>query len=206
MHGIACFAGTRVAVQTFFDHLEAGYTIDGFLEQFPTVKREQVVQLMNPPLPAKALGDAGEELALQLLINRGYRASRLPVNAPTYDLEVSQAGGDFRVSVKVSRTKQHVRLGARSSVDRLGAGNFVFAFLPNAGNDEIRLTNGGYSLLILPADLVRDESLAIHDAYWAARGRPDGSGYSVQISHRHQSVWIRWKRFAFAWNVLPATG
>jgi len=47
MHGTPCFAGTRVAVQTFFDHLEAGYTIDGFLEQFPTVQREQVVRLLG---------------------------------------------------------------------------------------------------------------------------------------------------------------
>jgi uncharacterized protein (DUF433 family) len=47
MHGAACFAGTRVTVQTLFDHLEAGYTIDGFLEQFPTLRREQVLQLME---------------------------------------------------------------------------------------------------------------------------------------------------------------
>ena len=46
MHGTPCFDGTRVAVQTFFDHLEDGYSIDGFLEQFPTVKREQVLQLL----------------------------------------------------------------------------------------------------------------------------------------------------------------
>ncbi len=47
MHGAPCFAGTRVTVQTFFDHLEAGYTLDGFLEQFPTVRREQVVSLLG---------------------------------------------------------------------------------------------------------------------------------------------------------------
>ena len=47
MHGTPCFAGTRVAVQTFFDHLEAGYTVDGFLEQFPTVRREQVTRLLE---------------------------------------------------------------------------------------------------------------------------------------------------------------
>ena len=47
MHGAACFAGTRVTVQTLFDHLEAGYTIDGFLEQFPTVRREQVVAFLE---------------------------------------------------------------------------------------------------------------------------------------------------------------
>lgn len=46
MHGAPCFAGTRVAVQTFFDHLEAGYTLTGFLDQFPTVRREQVAGLI----------------------------------------------------------------------------------------------------------------------------------------------------------------
>ena len=47
MHCAACFADTRVTIQTLFDHLEAGYTIDGFLEQFPTVRREQVAQLLD---------------------------------------------------------------------------------------------------------------------------------------------------------------
>ena len=46
MHGEACFAGTRVTVQTFFDRLESGYTVAGFLEQFPTVRREQVIALL----------------------------------------------------------------------------------------------------------------------------------------------------------------
>ena len=46
MHGTPCFAGTRVAVETFFDHLEAGYTIQGFLAEFPTVRPEQVVGLI----------------------------------------------------------------------------------------------------------------------------------------------------------------
>jgi uncharacterized protein (DUF433 family) len=47
MHGAPCFAGTRVAVQTLFDHLEAGYSMNEFLEQFPTVRREQVVGLLE---------------------------------------------------------------------------------------------------------------------------------------------------------------
>ncbi|MEX0776468.1 MAG: DUF433 domain-containing protein [Phycisphaeraceae bacterium] len=47
MHGTPCFAGTRVAVQSLFDHLEAGYTVDGFLDQFPTVQREQVYELLE---------------------------------------------------------------------------------------------------------------------------------------------------------------
>ena len=47
MHGTPCFAGTRVAVQTLFDHIEVGYTVDGFLEEFPTVRREQVIELLE---------------------------------------------------------------------------------------------------------------------------------------------------------------
>jgi uncharacterized protein (DUF433 family) len=43
MHGTPCFAGTRVAVRTLFDHLEAGYTVEQFLEQFPTVRRDQAL-------------------------------------------------------------------------------------------------------------------------------------------------------------------
>ncbi len=47
MHGTPCFAGTRVAVQSLFDHLESGYTIGEFLEQFPTVRRDQVTGLLE---------------------------------------------------------------------------------------------------------------------------------------------------------------
>lgn len=42
MHGTPCFAGTRVPVKTLFDHLAGNYTVDEFLAQFPTVRREHV--------------------------------------------------------------------------------------------------------------------------------------------------------------------
>ena len=41
MSGTPVFAGTRVPVQTLLDYLKAGDRIDDFLDQFPTVKREQ---------------------------------------------------------------------------------------------------------------------------------------------------------------------
>ena len=47
MHGVPCFAGTRVTIQSLFDHLEAGYDVDEFLDQFPTVRREQVIGLLE---------------------------------------------------------------------------------------------------------------------------------------------------------------
>lgn len=47
MGGTPVFAGTRVPVQTLLDYLEAGDTIDDFLEGFPTVTREQVVAFLE---------------------------------------------------------------------------------------------------------------------------------------------------------------
>ena len=48
MSGQPCFAGTRVTVRTFFDHLDAGYTVPGFLAQFPTVRPEQMAAVLAP--------------------------------------------------------------------------------------------------------------------------------------------------------------
>lgn len=45
--GEAVFAGTRVPVRSLFDHLEAGETIEDFLEGFPGVSREQVIALLE---------------------------------------------------------------------------------------------------------------------------------------------------------------
>ena len=45
--GEAVFAGTRVPVKGLFDHLEAGETIEDFLEGFPGVSREQVIALLE---------------------------------------------------------------------------------------------------------------------------------------------------------------
>ena len=45
--GTAVFVGTRVPVESLFDYLVRGHSIDYFLEQFPTVKREQVETLLD---------------------------------------------------------------------------------------------------------------------------------------------------------------
>ena len=41
MGGEPVFVGTRVPVKTLFEYLEEGDTIDEFLDQFPSVRREQ---------------------------------------------------------------------------------------------------------------------------------------------------------------------
>lgn len=45
--GTPVFAGTRVPVETLFWHLEDGASIDDFLEDFPTVSREQAIALLD---------------------------------------------------------------------------------------------------------------------------------------------------------------
>jgi uncharacterized protein (DUF433 family) len=45
--GIPVFSGTRVPVQALFDHLEAGDSLDVFLESFPDVRREQAISVLE---------------------------------------------------------------------------------------------------------------------------------------------------------------
>ena len=47
MGGAPVFSGTRVPVQTLLDYLEAGESIDDFLEGFPSVTRNQVVAFLE---------------------------------------------------------------------------------------------------------------------------------------------------------------
>ncbi|MGB3297861.1 MAG: DUF433 domain-containing protein [Phormidesmis sp.] len=47
MSGTPVFIGTRVPVQTLFDYLKGGDSIDDFLDGFPTVTRDQVISLLE---------------------------------------------------------------------------------------------------------------------------------------------------------------
>ena len=47
MGGTPVFCGTRVPVQTLIEYLEAGDSIDEFLEGFPTVTRAQVIAFLE---------------------------------------------------------------------------------------------------------------------------------------------------------------
>jgi uncharacterized protein (DUF433 family) len=46
MSGALCFAGTRVPVYNLFDFLAAGDPFNEFLDDFPTVRREQAVAVL----------------------------------------------------------------------------------------------------------------------------------------------------------------
>ena len=45
--GTPLFTGTRVPAQSLFDYLEGGETLDEFLRQFPSVKREQALAALE---------------------------------------------------------------------------------------------------------------------------------------------------------------
>ena len=45
--GTPVFASTRVPVKTLFDYLEDDYTLEEFLECFPTVSREMAVRMLE---------------------------------------------------------------------------------------------------------------------------------------------------------------
>ena len=46
MSGVPVFAGTRVPVSALLENLEVGVSLDEFLENFPTVSREQAVSVL----------------------------------------------------------------------------------------------------------------------------------------------------------------
>ena len=47
LSGTPVFKGTRVPVQNLFDYIEGGYTIDQFLEGFPSVTKVQAITALQ---------------------------------------------------------------------------------------------------------------------------------------------------------------
>lgn len=45
--GTAVFVGTRVPAQALIDYLEAGHPLDEFLDDFPSVSREQAIVVLG---------------------------------------------------------------------------------------------------------------------------------------------------------------
>lgn len=47
LSGQPVFSGTRVPIESLFDHLEAGVSLDDFLADFPTVSKAQAIALLE---------------------------------------------------------------------------------------------------------------------------------------------------------------
>ncbi len=59
--GTPVFQGTRVPVKTLIEYLEAGDRLNDFLEDFPTVDREQALQALELNLERLAGGSESED-------------------------------------------------------------------------------------------------------------------------------------------------
>ena len=47
MSGSPCFRGTRVPIDALWNNLATGMSLNEFLENFPTVRREDAIQLLQ---------------------------------------------------------------------------------------------------------------------------------------------------------------
>jgi len=47
LSGTPVFTGTRVPVESLFDHLEAGVSLDDFLEDFPSVSKQHAIAVLD---------------------------------------------------------------------------------------------------------------------------------------------------------------
>ena len=45
--GTPIFVGTRVPIKNLFDYLAGGHSLDEFLDDFPTVSREQAIRTID---------------------------------------------------------------------------------------------------------------------------------------------------------------
>ncbi len=59
--GTPVFQGTRVPIRTLIDYLENGERIEDFLREFPTVTKEQAIEVME--LASRAILTEGDEAA-----------------------------------------------------------------------------------------------------------------------------------------------
>jgi uncharacterized protein (DUF433 family) len=57
--GTPVFFGTRVPIRNLFDCLEEGETLDQFLDQFPTVTRQQALSVLEESKERLLLSHAG---------------------------------------------------------------------------------------------------------------------------------------------------
>ncbi|MEP6950230.1 MAG: DUF433 domain-containing protein [Ginsengibacter sp.] len=63
MGGTPVFTGTRVPIQSLFDYIETGETLDEFLENFPSVNKEFAVQVLQM---------AGKSITTEKILNENF--------------------------------------------------------------------------------------------------------------------------------------
>lgn len=63
MGGTPVFTGSRVPVQSLFDYIETGETLNEFLENFPSVKKEYAIEVLQM---------AGKTITTEKILNENF--------------------------------------------------------------------------------------------------------------------------------------
>src|SRR6266851_1417240 len=140
--GTPVFRCTRVPVRSLFDYLEGGDTLDEFLRQFPSVRREQAIALLEPAAAVRRPACARHNPPTTT--KRGRRQTGADA---TTSLMNSPRGAGL-LSKRRHQTDFHGREGLRDGAFHLGrlsnllecggvdAGNLAFGFELYAGDRE----------------------------------------------------------------------
>ncbi len=100
MGGTPVFAGTRVPIQTLIDFLTAGDTIHEFIDGFPTVSREQVIEYLEQSeaqmLPMITTTEPAISIDREIMSGVPvFTGTRVPVSALLENLEVGVSLDEF---------------------------------------------------------------------------------------------------------------
>src|SRR5882724_4983339 len=71
MSGTPVFSGTRVPIKYLFDYLEDGETLGTFLDQFPTVTRDQVLAVLSASRDSLLSSPTNVDARLELMQKAG---------------------------------------------------------------------------------------------------------------------------------------
>ena len=82
--GRPCFRGTRVPFETFLDYIESGFSLDRFLEGFPSVERNQAVAVLEwqSRQSRRAVGLASRFFSMRTSTSRSLR----PYKSTTFSM------------------------------------------------------------------------------------------------------------------------
>ena len=67
MSGTPVFSGTRVPIKHLFDYLEGGDTLEEFLNQFPSVSRDQALAVLSASRESLLNASTSRQARLELM-------------------------------------------------------------------------------------------------------------------------------------------
>ena len=121
--GQPVFTGTRVPVESLFDHLEAGVSLDEFLEDFPTVSKSQAIAVL----------DAANRFLTSKNVEQLYTAVAMNYNGKIFRAITNTENGETSAETVFQYRQTGTLLTAVYSGGRIVAGHLL-GLVDQAGN------------------------------------------------------------------------